>query len=84
MGINGFEWLLIFAVALILFGPKKLPDLGRALGKSIREFKNATNGILDEDEKKETPQVAATTESAVAAGKVGGDKGKEEAKNPIK
>jgi sec-independent protein translocase protein TatA len=50
VSINGVEWLLIFVVALILFGPKKLPELGRALGKSLREFKKATSGVLSEED----------------------------------
>jgi sec-independent protein translocase protein TatA len=69
MGINGIEWILIFIVALILFGPKKLPDLGRALGKSIREFKNATNGLMDDDDKKENPQAIAATVTEPASAK---------------
>ena len=36
--------LLIFVIALLVFGPKKLPDLGKALGESIREFKKAISG----------------------------------------
>lgn len=57
------EWILIFIVALILFGPKKLPELGRAVGKSIREFKNATSGILsDDEEKRQEPARAAQSE----------------------
>ena len=36
--------LLIFVIALLVFGPKKLPDLGKALGESIREFKKAIGG----------------------------------------
>lgn len=36
--------LLILIVVLIIFGPGKLPDVGKALGKSIREFKSATSG----------------------------------------
>ncbi|HLG27888.1 MAG TPA: twin-arginine translocase TatA/TatE family subunit [Paenisporosarcina sp.] len=42
--------LLIVVVALLVFGPKKLPELGRAFGSSLREFKNATRGLIDEDE----------------------------------
>jgi sec-independent protein translocase protein TatA len=42
--------LLIVVVALIVFGPKKLPELGRAFGSSLREFKNATKGLIDDDE----------------------------------
>jgi sec-independent protein translocase protein TatA len=39
------EMLVIFVIALIVFGPKKLPDLGRSLGKSIAEFKRASNEL---------------------------------------
>jgi len=45
----GFPGLiLILTVALIIFGPNKLPEIGRAVGKSIREFKKATEGIADD------------------------------------
>ena len=45
----GFPGLiLILVVALIIFGPNKLPEIGRAFGKSIREFKRATEGIADD------------------------------------
>lgn len=44
---------LIGVVALIIFGPKKLPELGRAAGQTLKEFKNATNGIMDDDKKDE-------------------------------
>ncbi|MBK5501957.1 twin-arginine translocase TatA/TatE family subunit [Peribacillus sp. TH14] len=57
----GFPGLiLIFLLALIVFGPKKLPQIGRAVGTSLREFKDATKGITDEiqEEFKEDVQVA--------------------------
>jgi len=38
---------------LIIFGPKKLPEFGRAAGQTLKEFKNATNGIMDDDKKDE-------------------------------
>ncbi|MBI1290995.1 twin-arginine translocase TatA/TatE family subunit [bacterium] len=41
------EMILIFVVILILFGPKSLPQLGRALGQTIREFKEASNKITE-------------------------------------
>jgi sec-independent protein translocase protein TatA len=44
---------IIGVVALIIFGPKKLPELGKAAGKTLREFKNATTGLVDDDDKKE-------------------------------
>lgn len=47
--------LLILIVVLIVFGPGKLPDVGKALGKSIREFKSATSGN-DADKAKAEPE----------------------------
>ena len=41
----------ILLIVLIIFGPGKLPDLGRSLGKGIREFKGAISGATDEAEK---------------------------------
>ncbi len=40
-----WELVIIFAVALIIFGPRKLPELGRSLGKSLSEFKRASNEL---------------------------------------
>ncbi len=46
MGQLGFQELaVIFLVALLVFGPKKLPELGKSLGKGLREFKKATNEL---------------------------------------
>jgi sec-independent protein translocase protein TatA len=57
MGPLGFpEMLIIFVVALIVFGPRKLPELGRSLGKSLSEFKRASNELrntLDDEIKQE-------------------------------
>jgi sec-independent protein translocase protein TatA len=39
------ELIIIFVIALIFFGPRKLPELGRSLGKSLAEFKRATNEL---------------------------------------
>jgi sec-independent protein translocase protein TatB len=44
-GIGMPELIVIFAVALIVIGPKKLPDLARSLGKAMGEFKRATNDL---------------------------------------
>ncbi|WP_286203278.1 MULTISPECIES: twin-arginine translocase TatA/TatE family subunit [unclassified Exiguobacterium] len=53
---GGVSIFVIAIIALILFGPKKLPEFGRAAGQTLREFKNATNGMMkehDETDKKE-------------------------------
>jgi sec-independent protein translocase protein TatA len=50
--------ILIFGIALLVFGPKKLPELGKGLGDGIRGFKAAMNpGANAEDVKKDGPEV---------------------------
>ncbi len=72
------ELIIIFVIALIIFGPRKLPDLGKSLGKSIAEFKRASNELRntleDEIRVEEQKQVkpAATTASAEPADAVSG------------
>tara|TARA_B110000014_G_C19551287_1_gene294649 strand:+ start:96 stop:332 length:237 start_codon:yes stop_codon:yes gene_type:complete len=39
------ELVVVFTLALLLFGPRKLPEIGRSLGKSLKEFKKATNDL---------------------------------------
>ncbi len=60
------EIMIILVVALLVFGPKKLPDLGKSLGNGIREFRKGTQGLKDELEgsMKEAP---AQTAQGVAA-----------------
>ena len=41
--------ILILVVALIVFGPSKLPEIGKAAGNTLKEFKNATKGIMGDD-----------------------------------
>lgn len=51
MGSLGAGSLILIAiVALIIFGPKKLPEFGKAAGNTLREFKNATRGLTDDDD----------------------------------
>lgn len=51
VGNLGFgEVLIILVVALLIFGPSKLPKLGKAAGETLREFKKGMNGIISEDE----------------------------------
>ncbi len=42
-----WHWMLVAVIALIVFGPSKLPELGASLGKSIREFKKTTSEITE-------------------------------------
>ena len=55
------ELIIIFMIALIIFGPRKLPELGRSLGKSLGEFKRASNELrntLDEEIRLEEQRTA--------------------------
>ena len=47
IGIPGL--ILILVIILLLFGPNKLPELGRAVGQTLKEFKTSTKGIMDDD-----------------------------------
>lgn len=51
IGIPGL--ILVFVIALIVFGPKKLPEIGRAFGRTLTEFKSATNGLVSDEKDKE-------------------------------
>jgi len=50
--IGPWELILILLVVLILFGPKRLPDLAKSLGQSVRELRKAQEGKDEEEEKK--------------------------------
>jgi sec-independent protein translocase protein TatA len=56
IGITGL--IVILIVALLVFGPKRLPEIGRSLGKGMREFKDSITGSHD-DEKAELPARSA-------------------------
>ena len=47
-GIGWQELIIIAIVALLIVGPKKLPDLAKTLGKGFRDFKNATEGVTED------------------------------------
>ena len=51
-GMGGSEIFLIIAVLLLFFGAKRIPELAKGLGKGIKEFKDASKGMNDDDEKK--------------------------------
>jgi sec-independent protein translocase protein TatA len=68
--VGPLEILLVLIVALVVFGPKKLPDLGHSLGKGIREFKGSVTGETDEPARVEThaaPVVAPVAHAAPVA-----------------
>lgn len=62
IGIPGL--ILILILALVLFGPKKLPELGRAVGQTLKEFRNATRGLTKDDDDEAVKQPAPQTAAA--------------------
>lgn len=51
IGIPGL--IIILVITLIIFGPKKLPEIGSAFGKTLSEFKRTTSNIMDDEEEPE-------------------------------
>lgn len=68
-GLGVPELMLIFIIALVLFGPKRLPEIGRTLGKAMGEFKKATDELKNTVEREvrmdELRQISHTTISPV-------------------
>ncbi|HAA37908.1 MAG TPA: twin-arginine translocase TatA/TatE family subunit [Firmicutes bacterium] len=63
------ELILILGVALLVFGPQKLPEIGKAVGKGLREFKKATTEFQESITAEEPPAAAAKAEPVEPAAK---------------
>ncbi len=69
MGINGIgmtELIIVLVIALIVLGPKKLPDFGRSLGSGMREFKDSISGTSKPEDDDERPALTPSTTATVA------------------
>ncbi|WP_428737562.1 Sec-independent protein translocase subunit TatA/TatB [Sulfurimonas sp.] len=65
MGLpGGYEWLIILAVVVILFGGKKIPELAKGLGKGIKNFKDEMKDAKEEVASDEPKKVEADTEAS--------------------
>ena len=63
--IEPWHLIIILAIVLIIFGPGKLPDIGKAMGKTIKEFRQASSAVMDDLQDKAKPaegQVAQASE----------------------
>ena len=68
MGIHWQELIVILLIVLVLFGPKRLPEIGSSLGKGIRGFRDGMSGKMTETVDADAPQatIAAATAAPVA------------------
>lgn len=60
--VGPLELVVVLIIALVIFGPKRLPELGRSVGKGIREFRSSVSG--DNDDEDESPSKPAQIEGA--------------------
>jgi sec-independent protein translocase protein TatA len=71
VNVGPMELILVLAIALIVLGPKRLPEAGKALGKGLREFKDSVSGLgsnddEDEEEERKRSKLAADADSTAA------------------
>lgn len=62
--IGPMELLVVLVIALIVLGPKRLPEVGRSLGKGLREFKDTLSGVAEDDED-DVPSPPPLTEAEI-------------------
>jgi sec-independent protein translocase protein TatA len=65
--VGPMELILVLAIALIVLGPKRLPEAGKALGKGLREFKDSVSGIGQDDDDDDEREPAALKSDGTAA-----------------
>jgi sec-independent protein translocase protein TatA len=64
-GFHGLDLVVILVIALLIFGPKKLPEMGAAIGKSIKEFQKGMKEITSPKEEEETKAPSALSMEAI-------------------
>ena len=67
VSVGPMELILVLVIALVVLGPKKLPEAGRALGKGLREFKDSVSGIGQDDDDDDEREPAALKSDGTAA-----------------
>ena len=59
--IGPMELVIVLVIALVVLGPKRLPDAGKAVGKSMREFKESLSGASRDDDDVDTSRIPSAT-----------------------
>jgi sec-independent protein translocase protein TatA len=71
--IGPLELIIVLVIVLVIFGPKRLPGLGRSLGTGMREFKDSITGSSKDDEDKSEPEQLNAADAAPAKEAGGAD-----------
>jgi sec-independent protein translocase protein TatA len=66
--ISPWELLILLVVVLLVFGPKRLPEMGKSLGKGLREFKDSISGKDDDDDRDRRAELPVETQDTKADG----------------
>jgi sec-independent protein translocase protein TatA len=61
--VGPLELVVVLIIALVIFGPKRLPELGRSMGKGIREFRSSVSG-KDQDDESAPPEIEGAQDAA--------------------
>jgi len=64
--ISPIQVIIVLVIALLVFGPKRLPEMGRQLGKGMREFKESVSGSRDDDDVDDIAELPPAEPSATA------------------
>jgi sec-independent protein translocase protein TatA len=67
MNIGPMELIIVLVIALIVLGPKRLPEAGRSVGKGLREFKESLSGDRRDDDDDDVAELHSTTRSTPSA-----------------
>jgi sec-independent protein translocase protein TatA len=68
--IGPFEIVVVLIIVLVIFGPKRLPEMGRSLGRGIREFKSSITGSDEDEEPREIERESSDPEARPLEGEV--------------
>jgi sec-independent protein translocase protein TatA len=67
VNVGPMELIIVLVIALLVLGPKRLPEAGRAVGKGMREFKDSLSGITDHDDDEDDGEPAVIRDGTTAS-----------------